>query len=93
MIAGHDHEPRLPVVATLYTGTSSADSVQAATIESSLCAKGAGRPTISMYLRSRKWIQGQGWQHQLEEELRLAVTDADEVSRALAHLVQVADSE
>lgn len=93
MIARHDYEPRMPVVATLYPGTSNDGTVKAATIEFNLSARGQCAPTIDVYLRSSRWVQGQGWEHTFEKSLRLTLTDADEVSRALAHLVEVAEKQ
>jgi len=82
------------VLASLYEGDRyQADAhghgrvVMTATIEVHLDQIGQGDPTLTVCLR-----QHVGRESRYDEVLRLTLTDADELSRALAHVVKVAEA-
>lgn len=98
--AEHEVEPRQPtrathsmgvdveVMASAYQGTMSfgGNYVSTAAVSLHLQQIGQGAPTIRVDLR--RWRDGE---HEYDSLLVLAVTDAAEVARALAYLVDVAE--
>lgn len=88
MTAEHSMSGAPRIVASQYAGEAVRREgwTQTATIELHLRQRGQGEPLIEVYLR--QWL---GQKQHFEEVLRLSVTDAEELSRALAHYAQVAN--
>jgi hypothetical protein len=93
MTAVHTMPASPHIVASLYEGEVSRRSdgggsvVVTATIEVHLEQVGQGDPTVTVYLRH--YVEQK---HRFDELLRLTLTDTEELSTSLAHIVRVAES-